>query len=321
MRLVRVLVTGASGFIGGHTCGWLVENGLQVRAVTRRLVGAALDLPGIESLQVPDIGPNTEWDAALRDVDAVVHIAGLAHVFQPAASDAAEFLRVNAEGAQRLAQAAAAAGVRRLLLMSSVSVYGQPAADPITESHPTRPDSPYAVSKLEGERRVREALAGTRTELVVLRPPGVYGPGNPGNFLRLMRWIDAGYPLPLASLRNRRSFVYVLNLADAVLGCLREPQAAGRTYNVTDGPPVSVPDLVRGLAVALDRPVRMWPCPAVLLRLAAGLLGRREDTERIIGSVEVDASAIRRELRWQAPFSLAEGLRATAGWYGAQSGR
>jgi nucleoside-diphosphate-sugar epimerase len=298
-----------------------VENGLQVRAATRRLPGAALDLPGVEPVQVPDIGPNTDWNAALRDVDAVVHIAGLAHVLKPAGSDAAEFLRVNAEGGRRLAQAAAAAGVRRLLLMSSVSVYGRPTAQPITESHPTRPDSPYAVSKLEGERRVRAALAGTPTELVVLRPPGVYGPGNPGNFLRLMRWIDAGYPLPLAALRNRRSFICVGNLAAAVLACLREPQAAGRTYNVTDGPAVSVPDLVRGLAVALDRPVRMWPCPAVLLRLAAGLLGRREDAERIIGSLEVDASAICRELRWQAPFSLAEGLQATAGWYRAQASR
>jgi nucleoside-diphosphate-sugar epimerase len=272
-------------------------------------------------VQVPDIGPETDWDVALRDVDAVVHAAGLAHVLAPSGAEAAEFMRVNADGARRLAQAAAAAGVRRLLLMSSVSVYGQPTAQPVTESHPTSPDNAYAVSKLEGERRVRAALAGTHVEPVVLRPPGVYGPGNPGNFLRLMRWIDAGYPLPIAALQTRRSFVYVLNLADAVLACLRETAAAGRTYNVCDGPPANLPDLLRKIASALDRPARLWPCPPVLLRFAAKLLGRGDDAERIIGSLEVDASAIRRELSWHAPFSLEDGLRATALWYRAQSDR
>jgi nucleoside-diphosphate-sugar epimerase len=321
MHPARVLVTGASGFIGGHTCRWLVGHGLRVRAATRRPVSATLGLAGVETIRVPDLGPDTEWGVALRDVDAVVHIAGLAHVLEPAGAVAAEFLRVNADGAQRLAQAAAAAGTRRVLLMSSVSVYGPPPAGPITESHPTSPDSAYAVSKLDGERRVREALAGTRTEVVVLRPPGVYGPGNPGNFLRLMRWIDAGYPLPLSLLRNRRSFVYVLNLADAVLACLRESAAAGRTYNICDGAPVSLPELVRYIAAALDRPARIWPCPPVLLRLAAGALGRRDDFDRILGSMEVDASAIHRELGWQAPFTLGDGLRATATWYRTQPHR
>jgi nucleoside-diphosphate-sugar epimerase len=321
MRGVRVLVTGANGFIGQHTCRWLADHGMQVRAVTRRPIGSQLERPGIETVLVPDVGPQTEWEEALRDVDAVVHIAGVAHVLAPTTRDAGEFLRVNAEGAQRLAQGAAAAGTRRVLLMSSVSVYGPTTGDAISESHPTSPGGAYAVSKLEGERLVREALAGTRTELVVLRPPGVYGPGSPGNFLRLMRWIDAGYPLPLASLRNRRSFVYVLNLADAVLACLLEAAAAGRTYNVCDGPPIDLPDLVRALASALDRPARMWPCPEAPLRFAAQLLGRMDDAERIAGSLEVDASAIRRELSWQAPFSLADGLRATAVWYRAQTDR
>jgi nucleoside-diphosphate-sugar epimerase len=209
--------------------------------------------------------------------------------------------------------------VRRLLILSTTTVFGDRSPDrAFDESSPTAPATPYALSKLEAERELAEILGGSATELVVLRSPLVYGSGAKGNFVRLVRLVERGTPLPLASVRNRRSLVFVENLVDAIVRALDHPAAAGRTYVVSDGEDVSTPDLIALLAAALDRPSRLFPFPLALLRLAGRLLGRADEMSRLLDDMAVDGSRIRRELGWAPPFSLDEGLaRSCAGTPGA----
>ncbi|HEU4646847.1 MAG TPA: NAD-dependent epimerase/dehydratase family protein [Burkholderiales bacterium] len=228
---------------------------------------------------------------ALEGCDAVVHLANIAHTSAPPA----ELHRVNVEGTIAQAKATLAAGARRFVYLSSIK------AD--------KPDDPYGRAKSIAEQALLQ-LAGL--EPAILRPPLVYGPRVKANFLALMRAVDRGWPLPLASIRNRRSLVYVGNLVDAILRCL-EGNRVGRTYAVSDGAPVSTPELCRALGRALGRPARLWPFPSVLLRLAPGFA-------RLTESLEVDDRAIRDELGWRAPFSFEQGLQATAQWYRAQGG-
>jgi len=232
-----------------------------------------------------------ELRASEDGCDSVVHLANIAHT----SASAADLQRVNVEGTIAQARVALAAGARRFVYLSSLKA--------------AQPDDAYGRAKLQAERALL-GLAGL--EPVILRPPLVYGPRVKANFLALLRAIDRGWPLPLASIENRRSLVYVGNLVDAILACLGGP-AQGRTYAVSDGAPVSTPELCRAIGRALGRPARLFAFPGALLRLAPGLA-------RLAQSQEADDRAIRAELGWQPPFSLEEGLRLTAQWYRAQGG-
>jgi nucleoside-diphosphate-sugar epimerase len=205
--------------------------------------------------------------------------------------------------------------------MSSVKVNGESTARPFTEDDAPRPEDPYGVSKRETEEALARAAAETGLELVVLRPPLVYGPRVKGNFLRLIDWVARGAPLPLASIDNRRSLVHVGNLADAAIKAADAPQAAGRTYLVADGEDVSTPELVRALAQSLGVRARLLPCPPGLLRFGASLAGRQDEISRLAGSLQVDSARIRLELEWRPPFTLMQGLAQTAQWYLNQASR
>lgn len=257
---MRVHVTGASGFIGGHLATALASAGHELR-------------PSVEGC------------------DAVVHLANIAHT----AASPRELHRVNVEGTLALAQAAAASGAGRFVYLSSAKA--------------AAPADAYGQAKRIAEQGL---VATAGLEPVILRPPLVYGPRVKANFLALMRAIDRGWPLPLASVRNRRSLVYVGNLCDAILRCLADAPA-GRIYTVSDGAPVSTPALCRALATALGRRARLLPFPPGLLRLWPG-------AARLVDSLEVDDRALREELNWRAPFSFEEGLRHTAEWYRAPGG-
>lgn len=315
---MRVLVTGAGGFVGRAVVPRLAAGGHAVRAAARR--GGPPPETGRwceGSVEVGDIGPGTDWARALDGVDAVVHLAARVHRVRDAATDPlAEYRRVNAAGTRRLAEAAARAGVRRLVLLSSVkAVADGPSEAPLDDATPPAPASPYGVSKLEAEEGLAEVSAATGLEAVVLRPPLVYGPGVGANFLGLLRACARGLPLPLGAVRNRRSLVFVGNLADAVALCLEHPAAAGRRFLLHDGPPVSTPDLVRAVAAALGRPARLLPVPPPLLAAGAALLGRRGAAERLAGSLFLDDRGIRETLGWRPPHAMQDGLRATADWY------
>ena len=211
---------------------------------------------------------------------------------------------------------AAEAGVRRFVFVSSIGVNGnQTKNGPYTELDEPDPHDLYAISKYEAEQGLQELSALTGMEVVILRPPLVYGPDAPGNFRRLLNLVEKELPLPLGAVDNRRSFIYLGNLVDAIALCLKHPSAANQTYLVSDGEDVSTPELIRLLAMQLGKRARLLSVPPGLLELAGKLVGKRAAVQRLLGSLAVDSGKIRRELGWRPPCSLDEGLRETARWY------
>lgn len=310
----KILVTGANGFVGTALYHALIGRGLVARRAVRR--AEAVVTPGADVV-VGEIGPTTDWRQALHGVDAVIHLAARAHVMRDVAVDPlADYRRVNVLGTQGLARAAADAGVRRMIFLSSIKVNGEKTAGkPYSEQDPPHPQDAYGVSKWEAEQMLRAIAADSQLESVVLRPPLLYGPGVKGNFLGLMRVIDRGLPLPLASIHNRRSLLYIGSLIDAIMLCLDNPVAAGKTYLVAESEGVSTPDLIRGIAGALGKPARLLPFPPALLKFAGTLAGKAESVSRLLGSLQIDATSIRRELNWQPCADMVLGLAETARWY------
>lgn len=310
----KILVTGATGFVGRALVPRLVAEGWQVRATLR---APSRVLPaGVEATQIGEIGPGTDWREALAGVDAVVHLAARAHILDEGSPDAFALYRaVNALGALTLAGAAAASGVRRFVFLSSVRAHGaRTTGAPFTESSPLAAEDPYGRSKAEAEVGLARLAQGSELEPVVLRPPLVYGAEARGNFARLVELVGRGIPLPLGSVRNRRSILYVGNLVDAIVQSLRHPAAARDTFHLSDGEDVSTAELVRRIARALGRPARLVPVPPALLRLGGALVGRRDDIARLLDDLVVDSAHVRTTLGWTPRYTLDQGLaEATAG--------
>lgn len=320
---MRLLITGASGFVGRALCNTLRQLRLAAHSVVPA-VRVAHGLPGEKV--IGEINGCTEWRAALTGMDAVVHLAARVHVMRDAAADPlAAYRAVNVEGTLHLARQAAAAGVRRFVFVSSIKVNGEERATAYTEVDTPAPGDAYALSKWEAEQGLQQIAAATGLEVVILRPPLVYGPGVGANFLALLRAVTRGMPLPLGAINNQRSLIYVGNLADAIVRCLEHPAAAGKTFMVSDGEDVSTSGLVRRMAAALGRPARLLPVPPSLLHAAARFAkkfpkGRTAPalTRRLLDSLAIDSSAIRRDLDWSPPFTLDDGLRKTVQWYSGQ---
>jgi nucleoside-diphosphate-sugar epimerase len=271
---------------------------------------------GRETTVVGEIGSTTEWGAAVEGVDAIVHLAGRAHRAQLEDAEEERLLEVNARGTLSLARAAARAGVKRFILLSSIKVNGDgESGHSYAPSDEPRPSDAYGRSKWLAERFLKEVTAATAMEGVIVRPPLVYGSGVRANFLRLMRWVDRGWPLPFGRVANARSLVGVWNLCDLVLRLLEHPGAPGGTWMVSDGEDISTPDLVRRLSVAMRRRVRLLSVPVWALRACAGALGRAAEVGRLCDSLTVDIAATRRELGWSPPMSLEAGLVRTVSWY------
>lgn len=231
-----------------------------------------------------------------------------------------EFRKVNVAGTEHLARSAAASGVKRLVYVSSIGVNGWQTHEGrvFRETDATNPHNVYALSKLEAELALHCVAAETGLEVVVVRPPLVYGMGAPGNFAQMMKVLEKGIPLPLASVCNLRSLVYVGNLVDALILCTTHSAAGGQTYMVSDGEDISTSGLLRQLGAAMGCPMRLFPFPPVLLKLAGRLTGKSDQVEHLLGSLQVDSGKIRRELGWQPPFTLQQGLQATAEQYRAK---
>jgi nucleoside-diphosphate-sugar epimerase len=311
--MTRVLVTGAGGFVGRALLATLARRHPTV-AMARRLLG---DLPaGVEPRLVGEIGPDTEWDEALAGINTVVHLAARVHR-RGRDTDEAGFRRVNAEGTRRLAETARRRGVRRLIFLSSVKVNGEATAPgrPFRESDAPAPQDAYARSKWAAEEALAE-IAGDGLEVLILRPPLVYGPGVKANMLALLRLCASGVPLPFGGIENRRSLLGLDNLVDAIRAAVGAPAAPGlRTYLLRDGSDLSTADLIRHLCAGLGRTPRLLPLPPALLRLGLGAIGRGEAAERLLGSLTVDDSRFRADFAWQPPVSAADGLAATALWF------
>ena len=311
---MRILVTGAKGFVGKPLCAELFRRGHEVRAASRS-VSPEVDGLGQSIVRLP-VGER-DWSVALNDLDVLIHLAARVHIMKDSAGHPlAEFRKVNVEGTLNLARQAAAAGVKRFVFMSSVKVNGEctQLGQAFTEADAPAPQDAYGVSKHEAELGLRQIAGESGMEVVIIRPPLVYGPGVKANFAALMRAVQGGWPLPLGAVHNRRSLVALDNLVDFIVTCLTHPQAANQTFLVSDGNDLSTPELVRGLARAVGGAARLLPVPVWALRAGASLLGKGDAMQRLCGNLQVDISRARSLLGWAPPVSVDEGLRrAVAG--------
>lgn len=314
---MKVLITGATGFVGGSIMQQMLvdENHSLVAAVRD---SQNMRLTGVRVVEVDGLGAETDWTAALQDIDAVVHAAARVHVMkEQAGNPLMEFRRINVDGTLNLARQAAASGVKRFIYISSVKVNGESSdvSNPFASASIPRPQDPYGISKMESEQVLSQISLETSMELVIIRPPLVYGPGVGANFLRLVNAVYRGIPLPFASINNQRSLIGIGNLVDAVIVCLSHPEAKGKTYLVCDKENISTPELITRLARALDCPARLVPFPLSLMKLGARTIGKSQEVDRLIGSLVVDSSEIQDDLSWTPPYSMQQGLEIFADWY------
>ena len=311
---MKVLVTGASGFVGSATCSRLVAQGMDVIGTVRHL--PAQSLAGVDYRIVGDLDANTDWRDALTGVDTIVHCAARVHVMRETVADPlVAFRTANVAGTEQLARQAAAAGTRRFVFLSSVKVNGEGGPVAYRETDLPFPKDVYGTSKYEAELGLREIAAETGMELVVIRPPLIYGPGVKANFQSLMRALVRGIPLPLGAIHNRRSLVALDNVVDLIVTCIKHPAAANETFLVSDGEDLSTTELIRRLACAMGRPARLVPVPAMVLMVGAMLLGKQEVARRLCGTLQVNITKVREVLGWVPPVSVDEGLRRTAEQY------
>lgn len=311
---MKVLVTGASGFVGTATCARLVMQGMDVIGTVRHLL--AQPLQSVDYRIVGDLGADTDWRGALGGVDTIVHCAARVHVMQETVADPLSAFRIaNVVGTVQLARQAAGRGVRRFIFLSSVKVNGEGGSVAYCETDLAAPKDSYGLSKYEAELSLREIAAETGMELVVLRPPLIYGPGVKGNFESLMRALARRIPLPLGALQNRRSLVTLGNIVDLIVTCVRHPAAVNETFLVSDGEDLSTTELIRRLALAMGQPACLVPVSATALTMGLTLLGKREVAARLCGTLLVNTTKARQLLDWAPPISIDEGLRRTAEYY------
>ena len=299
----NIAVTGAQGFIGQALVNVLLQSGDTVLPIVRTKRKS-------NDIAIGNIGLDTDWSSVLVDVDCIVHVAARAHIMNDTSAEPlAEFRRVNVEGTLKLAQQAVQAGVRRLVFLSSIGVNGNVTMHPFKETDTPRPADFYAISKYEAEQALLDLASCSSLEVVIIRPPLVYGPNAPGNFGKLLRLVKKGIPLPLGAINNKRSFVALNNLVDLIVTCINHPAAANQTFLAGDGEDLSTTELLSRLGEVLGIPARLVPVPVGLLNFAASLLAKKDIAQKLCGSLQVDISKARELLGWEPPLSVEKGLR------------
>lgn len=302
---MKILLTGANGFIGKHVSECCQLRGLEVLACARNA-----DTSNPLCVKSPGLTPTADWGEFLSGIDVVVHTAGIAHKAGKNSPDFCQQLQsVNVEGTLSLARQALRAGVRRFIFISSIGVNGNANTRPFSASDQPNPAEPYAQSKWEAEQGLWKIQQETGMELVIIRPPLVYGPNAPGNFGSLVNWIVKGIPLPLGAIHNRRSLVCIDNLVDLIVRCVDHPAAANRVFLAGDGEDLSTTELLRAVGRAMGRPARLIPVPVTVLQGGATLLGKKAMAQRLLGSLQVDISQTCELLDWKPPYTVEEGLR------------
>ncbi|MDD5394695.1 MAG: SDR family oxidoreductase [Thiothrix sp.] len=296
--MAAALITGASGFVASHLCPKLADKGYTFRPISRTTFG--------------NITPNTDWSSVISGVDCVIHLAARVHLMQDSATDPlAAYRATNTSSTLNLARQAATASVRRFIFLSSIKVNGEGRDTPYTEQDPPAPTDPYAISKWEAEQGLLEIAAKTGMEVVILRPPLIYGAGVKANFLRLMQWVEKGIPLPFGAVANQRSLLYIGNLVDAIRVCIEHPAATNQTFLVCDNEALSTAELIRKMATHFQRKPRLLNIPPAILLPLLTAIGRKQEAERLLGSLLLDNHKICQTLGWQLPFSVDAGLAQT----------
>jgi UDP-glucose 4-epimerase len=320
----KVLVTGPTGFIGRKLCADLRRRGYKVMAALHRQPDDGMQR-GLtdESVVVGNIEAATDWSRALEGVDSIAHLAARVHVMREHVTDPlAAYRAVNTFGTAHLARSAAAAGVRRLVFVSSIKVNGETTTvKPFTAHDQPGPMDAYATSKWEAEKALQQIGRETGLEVVIVRPPLVYGPGVKGNYLRLLRMVKRGIPMPFGSCNNKRSFVYLDNIVDLLVLCLTHAQASGHTFLVSDDEDLSTAELVTLLARTMETKPRLISMPPAWLEAAAKLVGKPGIYERLCGSLQLDIRHTCQHLQWAPPVSAEEGIARTARWFLDRSGQ
>ncbi len=312
---MKILITGYTGFIGKAVTDYLGSKGHQLIGWSRQ---QHAKFNHLQKSFTGDIGPHTDFRSALSGLDAVIHLGARVHVMNDQIKNPlAEFRKVNVHGTVNLARQAADSKVKRFIYLSSVKVCGEQTAygSAFSENDVPNPIDPYAISKLEAEQELRKIASETGMEVVIIRPPLVYGPGVKANFLRMMEWLCKGVPLPLGAVQNKRSLVGLDNLIDFISACIEHPAAADEIFFVSDGEDISTTELLKRTARALGVPARLLPVPPRLLKVAAKLTGKTELSQRLLGNLQVDISRAKKVLGWRPPFSLDQELEKTARWF------
>ena len=307
-----VLLTGITGFVGQYLTKYHASSSW--RYAVRSLSGTA----GQDSFSVGGIDGHTDWTSLLSDVRVVVHMAARVHIMHDDCLDPlTEYRQINTEGTLNLARQAAAAAVKRFIFVSSVKVNGETTSglQPFNESLTSQVLDPYGISKKEAEDGLRAIASETGMEVVIIRPPLVYGAGVKANFLNLMKLADTPIPLPFGAINNKRSMVYVGNLVDFIIQCIDHPSAANQTFLVCDGEDLSLRSLVMMMRTSLGRPARLVPVPAVMFRIAGRIAGKPEVVDRLVGDLQTDSSKARKLLNWVPPFTVQQGIDATIASY------
>ncbi|KTD30165.1 UDP-glucose 4-epimerase family protein [Legionella maceachernii] len=308
----HILLTGATGFVGRPLVKRLINDTkaslkLAIRSSTEQFTN-----PRITVFAPIDISGSTDWSTVLKDCEVIIHMAARAHVLNETAEDPiSEFRKVNTEGTLNLARQAAQYGVKRFIFLSSIGVNGnETVRDQVFSANDLpNPSNPYALSKHEAEQGLQRLAEETQMEVVIIRPPLIYGVGAKGNFHRLIQWLQKGVPLPLGAINNKRSFVAITNLLSLIMRCIDHPAAANQVFLVSDGEDLSTTALLRKISQILKLPARLLPIPQRLLAPIATLLGRKADLQRLCGSLQIDISKTCATLEWEPEVTMDEALR------------
>ncbi len=305
--MTKIMLTGANGFVGSALKAELAsDSGIHLVTVVRR--GKASP----DCVAVGNIDGGTDFSEALAGIDVVIHAAARAHIMRDEVDDPlAEYRNVNVEGTLNLARQAVAAGVRRFVFLSSIKVNGEATApgNPFQADDMPSPEDAYGVSKLEAEQGLMLLAAESGMEMVIIRPPLVYGPGVKGNFASMIKLVDKGVPLPLGAIHNKRSLVGIDNLVNLIIHCINHPAAVNQVFLAGDGEDLSTTELLRGVGKAMRKPARLISVPAGLLQCGAAVFGKRAIAQRLLGSLQVDISKTCELLVWKPPYTVEEGLR------------
>lgn len=309
-----VLLTGVGGFVGAALHKQLEKmSGLGVR-----YTGRSLKCEAVNDYHVADLTPGTNWEPIVSGINVIIHCAARVHIMDDNVNDPlAEFRTVNVEGTLNLALQAEKAGVRRFIFISSIKVNGEGTTQNqmYRESDAPKPEDEYGLSKCEAEIALLELAKNSNMDVVIIRPPLVYGPAVKGNLLSLLKLAKTGFPLPLGAIHNRRSMVYVGNLVDLIIRCIDHPDAANQVFLVSDNRDLSTTELLRMIRADMNLPVRLLPVPSALLHLVGRLTGKSQVIERLCGSLQVDVSKAHKLLEWKPPFSVEEGMREMVGHF------